>query len=694
MNKSIRNVGIMAHIDAGKTTATERILFYTGVNNRIGEVDDGAATMDWMEEEKERGITITAAATTCFWRDHRINIIDTPGHIDFTLEVGRSLRVLDGAVALFSAVEGVEPQSETVWRQADRYNVPRIAFVNKMDRPGADFFRCVEMMEEMLKANPLMLQIPVKNGDDFIGFVDVIKGETVIYDKDRLGVTYSVVNEIPDGLKERYNQAREAMLEKLSEIDDGLMESYLEGLCIDEDEIKSVIRKGTLEGKIIPVLCGSAFKNKGIQALLDALVDYLPSPADISPYKFWTSDGNEGFLKGTKDEPFSGLVFKIMNDPFVGHLSYIRIYSGSLNTGDSVLNSSKDKTERIGRVLRLHANKREEIRHVESGDICAVVGLKGVTTGDTLCQVGQDILYENIEVPQPVLSCAIAPKKKDDLKKMWLVFNRYTVEDPSLNVRLDSETGEVILSGMGELHLDIVMNRAKREHNLEMISSPPQVAYRETITKSSQAVGKYIKQSGGKGQYGHVVINITPTEGTGFIFENKIIGGAIPKEYISSVEAGIREALEKGVVLGYPVIDIKVELLDGSYHEVDSSELAFKLAGSIAVKEGIKKSNPILLEPVMKVDVNTPNEFLGLVVGDLSSRRGKIAEIGDRNGYKSITAYVPLEQMFGYTTNLRSITQGRGNHTMEFFHYAPVPQSIFENIIKDREKIQTEVLYG
>lgn len=684
----------MAHIDAGKTTATERILFYTGVNNRIGEVDDGAATMDWMEEEKERGITITAAATTCFWRDHRINIIDTPGHIDFTLEVGRSLRVLDGAVALFSAVEGVEPQSETVWRQADRYNVPRIAFVNKMDRPGADFERCVEMIEGMLKANPLMLQIPVKNGDDFIGFVDVIRCETVIYDKDRLGVTYSVVKGIPGELKEKYNQAREQMLEKLSEIDDGFMESYLEGLNIEEDEIRRVIRQGTLKGKIIPVLCGSAFKNKGVQALLDAIIDYLPSPADISPYKFWTSEGNEGFLKGTKEEPFSGIVFKIMNDPFVGHLSYIRVYSGSLNTGDSVLNSSKDKTERIGRVLRLHANKREEIKHVESGDICAVVGLKGVTTGDTLCQPGQDILYENIEVPQPVLSCAIAPKKKDDLKKMWLVFNRYTVEDPSLNVRLDSETGEVILSGMGELHLDIVMNRAKREHNIEMISSPPQVAYRETITKSSQAVGKYIKQSGGKGQYGHVVINITPTEGTGFIFENKIIGGAIPKEYISSVEAGIREALEKGVILGYPVIDIKVELIDGSYHEVDSSELAFKLAGSIAVKEGIKKSNPILLEPVMKVDVNTPNEFLGSVVGDLSSRRGKIAEIGERNGYKSITAYIPLEEMFGYTTNLRSITQGRGNHTMEFFHYAPVPQSIFDSIIKDREKIQTEVLYG
>ncbi|MCX8110473.1 MAG: elongation factor G [Syntrophorhabdaceae bacterium] len=694
MNKIIRNVGIMAHIDAGKTTATERILFYTGVNNRIGEVDDGAATMDWMEEEKERGITITAAATTCFWRDHRINIIDTPGHIDFTLEVGRSLRVLDGAVALFSAVEGVEPQSETVWRQADRYNVPRIAFVNKMDRPGADFERCVEMIEEILKANPLILQIPVKKNDDFIGFVDVIRGETVVYDRDRLGVTYSVIKEIPEALKERYIQAREEMFEKLSEIDDGFMESYLEGKNIDEDEIKRVIREGTLKGKIIPVLCGSAFKNKGIQALLDAIVDYLPSPLDISPYKFWTSDGNEGFLKGIKEEPFSGIVFKIMNDPFVGHLSYIRVYSGSLNAGDSVLNSSKDKTERIGRVLRLHANKREEIKYVESGDICAVVGLKSVTTGDTLCQPGQDILYENIEVPQPVLSCAITPKKKDDLKKMWLVFNRYTIEDPSLNVRLDSETGEVILSGMGELHLDIVMNRAKREHNIEMISSPPQVAYRETITKSSQAVGKYIKQSGGKGQYGHVVINITPTEGTGFIFENKIIGGAIPKEYISSVEAGIRDALEKGVVLGYPVIDIKVELLDGSYHEVDSSELAFKLAGSIAVKEGIKRSNPILLEPVMKVDVNTPNEFLGSVVGDLSSRRGKIAEIGDRNGYKTITAYVPLEEMFGYTTNLRSITQGRGNHTMEFFHYAPVPQGIFENILKEREKIQTEVLYG
>ncbi|HOV91450.1 MAG TPA: elongation factor G [Syntrophorhabdaceae bacterium] len=694
MINTIRNVGIMAHIDAGKTTATERILFYTGVNNRIGEVDDGAATMDWMEEEKARGITITAAATTCFWRDHRINIIDTPGHIDFTLEVGRSLRVLDGAVALFSAVEGVEPQSETVWRQADRYNVPRIAFINKMDRPGADFKKCVEMIEEMLKANPLILQIPIKDGDEFIGFVDVLKGETVLYNKDRLGVTYSVDKDIPENLKEEYHHCRERLFESLSEIDDNFMEKYLDGASIDDYEIKGTIRKGTLKGSILPVLCGSAFKNKGIQPLLDAIVDYLPSPIDISPYKYWTSEGEECFLHGKKNEPFSGLVFKIMNDPFVGNLSYIRIYSGSVNTGDYVLNTSKDKIERIGRILRLHANKREEIKHVEAGDICAVVGLKGVTTGDTLCEPGNDIMYENIEVPIPVLSCAIIPKKKDDLKKMWLVFNRYTVEDPSLNVRLDSETGEVILSGMGELHLDIVMNRAKREHNLEMISSPPQVAYRETITKATQAVGKYIKQSGGKGQYGHVVINITPSEGTGFIFENKIIGGAIPKEYISSVEAGIREALDKGVLLGYPVIDIKVELLDGSYHEVDSSELAFKLAGSIALKEGMKRSNPILLEPIMKVDVNIPNEFLGSVVGDLSSRRGKIAEIGDRNGFKLITAFIPLEEMFGYTTKLRSITQGRGNQTMEFFRYAPVPQSIFDNLKKNREKIQTEVLYG
>lgn len=693
MIKLIRNVGIMAHIDAGKTTATERILFYTGVNNRIGEVHDGAATMDWMEEEKERGITITAASTTCFWRDHRINIIDTPGHIDFTLEVGRSLRVLDGAVALFSAVEGVEPQSETVWRQADRYKVPRIAFINKMDRPGADFYNCIEMIKDMLKANPLILQIPIYDGDEFKGYVDLIKEKAVIYDKDRLGVTYTITD-VPAHLKEQFFNGRERLFETLAEIDDEFMEAYLEGETFTEEYVKKIIRKGTIKGTILPVLCGSAFKNKGIQALLDGIVDYLPSPMDVSPYKFWTKEREEGFVNGTKDEPFSGLVFKIMNDPFVGHLSYIRVYSGILKTGDTVLNNSKGKTERIGRILKLHANKREEIKQVEAGDICAVVGLKGVTTGDTLCEQGEDIMYENIEVPVPVLSCAITPKKKDDLKKMWLVFNRYTVEDPSLNVRLENETGEVILSGMGELHLDIVMNRAKREHNLEMVSSPPQVAYRETITKSAQAVGRYIKQSGGRGQYGHVVINISPSEGAGFVFENKIIGGAIPKEYISSIESGVKEALEKGVVLGYPLIDIKVELIDGSYHEVDSSELAFKLAGSIALKEGVKKANPILLEPIMKVDLNLPAEFLGNVVGDLSSRRGKIVDIGERSGYKTITAYIPLEEMFGYTTNLRSITQGRGSHTMEFFRYAPVPQNILETLTKNREKIQTEVLYG
>ena len=526
--QNVRNVGIMAHIDAGKTTATERILFYTGVNNRIGEVDDGAATMDWMEEEKERGITITAAATTCFWRKTRINIIDTPGHIDFTIEVGRSLRVLDGAVALFSAVEGVEPQSETVWRQADRYRVPRIAYVNKMDRQGADFDNCVQMMRDILKANPLVLQFPIMTGDEFLGTVDVIKNQAILYDKDRLGLEYSV-SEVPALLKAKTEKARENMMEALSGVDDNFMERYLEGKEIDEETIRKAIRKGTLSGSVIPVLCGSAFKNKGVQPLLDAIVDYLPAPQDVPPHQYWTEDGTEGSFAGTPDEPFSGLVFKIMNDPFVGHLSYIRVYSGELKAGDTVMNTSQSKTERVGRILRLHANKREEVKSVEAGDICAIVGLKGVGTGDTLAEPDLNIFFETIEVPTPVVSCAIAPRKKDDLKKMWFVFNRYTVEDPSLKVRLDSETGEVILSGMGELHLEIVMDRAKREHNLEMVSSPPQVAYRETITKSVTGVGKYIKQSGGRGQYGHVVLEVSPLEGTDFEFENKIVGGVDPQ---------------------------------------------------------------------------------------------------------------------------------------------------------------------
>jgi elongation factor G len=603
MQDQLRNVGIMAHIDAGKTTATERILFYTGVNNRMGEVDDGNTTMDWMEQEKERGITITSASTTCFWKDHQINIIDTPGHIDFTIEVGRSLRALDGAVALFSGVDGVEPQSETVWRQADRYGVPRIAFVNKMDRPGADFRRAVEMIRDILRANPLVLQIPVKRGDEFVGVIDLITRQAFIYDKDARGLEYSVMD-IPDESLDEARVLRVAMLEKLAEVDDLLMERYLDGEEIPEEDIKEAIRKGTLTGKVIPVLCGSAFKNKGIQPLLDAIIGYLPSPVDTAPYRYWTESGEEAELAGTDSEPFSGLVFKIMSDPFVGQLSYVRIYSGVLKAGETVMNAARGKTERIGRLLLLHANKREDVKQATAGDICAVAGLKSVSTGDTLSRPGFDIRFEAIEVPTPVMACAIAPRKKDDLKKMWFVFNKYTVEDPSLTVKLDSETGEVILSGMGELHLEIVMDRARREHNLDMVTSPPQVAYRETITRSAGGVGKYIKQSGGRGQYGHVILQIAPVEGDEFIFENKTVGGVIPKEYISSIESGVRETLEKGVLMGYPLINVKVELKDGSYHEVDSSELAFKLAASIAVKNAVGKANPQVLEPVMKVDVS------------------------------------------------------------------------------------------
>jgi len=693
MQEVIRNVGIMAHIDAGKTTTTERILFYTGVNNRIGEVDEGTSTMDWMEEEKERGITITSAATTCFWRDHRINIIDTPGHIDFTVEVGRSLRVLDGAVALFSGVEGVEPQSETVWRQADRYRVPRIAFVNKMDRPGADLDNAVGMMRDILKANPVVLQVPIKAGDEFLGVVDLVAAKAVIYDVDRMGVEY-LSGDVPPDLAGRFEQGREAMMEKLSEIDDDLMDRFLHGKEIGVADLQRVIRKGTIEGSILPVLCGTAFKNRGIQPLLDAIVDYLPSPIDVSPHLYWNEEGEEGSIEGSEEEPFSGLVFKIMNDPFVGRLSYLRVYSGRLRQGQTVLNSTRGKTERIGRILRLHANKREEIKTVEAGDICAVSGLKQTSTGNTLADPDHPILFETIEVPIPVVSIAVTPKKKDDLKKMWFVFNQYTLEDPSLKVKMNDETGEVILSGMGELHLDIVMDRAKREHNLNMSFSAPRVAYRETITRKATATGKYIKQSGGRGQYGHVVLEIVPIEGKEFEFENKTVGGVIPSEYMASIERGVREALEKGVLLGHPLINIKVDLVDGSYHEVDSSELAFKLAASIGVKEAVRKANPIILEPVMKVDLTVPTDYLGAVVGDISSRRGRIAEIDERNEVKCVQAHLPLGEMFGYTTRLRSITQGRGSFHMEFFHYAPTPASIVEDLMKNREKTVTEALYG
>jgi len=693
MQEVIRNVGIMAHIDAGKTTTTERILFYTGVNNRIGEVDEGTSTMDWMEEEKERGITITSAATTCFWRDHRINIIDTPGHIDFTVEVGRSLRVLDGAVALFSGVEGVEPQSETVWRQADRYRVPRIAFVNKMDRPGADLDKAVGMMAGMLKANPVVLQIPIKAGDEFLGVVDLVAAKAVIYDVDRMGVEY-LSGDVPPDLAGRFEQGREAMMEKLSEIDDDLMDRFLHGLEISVADVQRVIRKGTIEGSILPVLCGTAFKNRGIQPLLDAIVDYLPSPIDVSPHLYWNEEGEEGSIEGSEEEPFSGLVFKIMNDPFVGRLSYLRVYSGRLRQGQTVSNSTRGKAERIGRILRLHANKREEIKTVEAGDICAVSGLKQTSTGNTLADPDHAILFETIEVPIPVVSIAVTPKKKDDLKKMWFVFNQYTLEDPSLKVKMNDETGEVVLSGMGELHLDIVMDRAKREHNLNMSFSAPRVAYRETITRKATATGKYIKQSGGRGQYGHVVLEIVPIEGKKFEFENKTVGGVIPREYMASIERGVREALEKGVLLGHPLINIKVDLIDGSYHEVDSSELAFRLAASIGVKEAVRKANPIILEPVMKVDLTVPTDYLGAVVGDISSRRGRIAEIDERNEVKCVQAHLPLGEMFGYTTRLRSITQGRGSFHMEFFHYAPTPASIVEDLMKNREKTVTEALYG
>jgi elongation factor G len=694
MQEVIRNVGIMAHIDAGKTTTTERMLFYTGVNNRLGEVDEGTSTMDWMEEEKERGITITAAATTCFWRDHRINIIDTPGHIDFTVEVGRSLRVLDGAVALFSAVEGVEPQSETVWRQADRYRVPRIAFVNKMDRTGADLDKCIGMMREILKANPVKLQIPIGDADGFLGVIDLITRKAIFYDKDRFGHEFSTVD-IPEEHLARFEEAREVMMEKLCEVDDEFMDKYIHGKGIDEAELRRVIRKGTLDDTILPVLCGSAFKNKGIQPLLDAVVDYLPCPTDVSPHQCWNEEGQEITIQGTKGEPFSGLVFKIMNDPFVGQLSYLRIYSGRLKQGQTVLNSTKSKSERIGRILRLHANKREEVKTVEAGDIVAVSGLKQISTGNTLSDPDNPILFETIEVPIPVVSVAVSSEKKDDLKKMWFVFNQYTLEDPSLKVKMDNETGEVVLSGMGELHLDIIMDRAKREHNLKNITySAPQVAYRETITKKATATGKYIKQSGGKGQYGHVVIDITPVEGKEFEFENKIVGGVIPREYIPSIEKGIREALEKGVVLGYPLINVKVDLLDGSYHEVDSSEMAFKFAGSIAVKEAVKKATPIILEPVMKVDLTVPPDYMGAVIGDITSRRGRVADIDERNEAKYIQAHLPLGEMFGYTTRLRSITQGRGYYSMEFSHYAPTPAYILESLTKNREKTVTEALYG
>lgn len=677
-----RNIGIMAHIDAGKTTTTERILYYTGVTYKIGEVHEGTAVMDWMVQEQERGITITSAATTCFWKDHRINIIDTPGHVDFTIEVERSLRVLDGAVAVFDAVAGVEPQSETVWRQANKYGVPRIAFMNKMDRVGADFFMSVKTMVDRLGANPVPIQIPIGAEDKFRGPIDLVRGKAIYFDDETLGAKY-VEGEIPQELLPVAREYREKMLEALADVDENIMEKFLGGEEITVEEIKRAIRKGTIEMRITPVLCGSAFKNKGVQMLLDAIVDYLPSPLDIPPVKGVNPiDGSEIERKASPDEPFAALAFKIMTDPYVGQLTFIRVYSGVLSAGSYVYNSTKDSKERIGRLLRMHANKREEIKEVAAGDIAAAVGLKNTLTGDTLCDEKAPIVLEAIEFPEPVISVAIEPKTKADQEKLSQSLAKLAQEDPSFRVSFDEETGQTIISGMGELHLEIIVDRLLREFKVSANVGKPQVAYKETIRTAAKAEGKFVRQSGGRGQYGHVVIEIEPAEtGKGFEFVNKIVGGTIPKEYIPAVEKGIKEALDSGVLAGYPVVDVRATLYDGSYHEVDSSEMAFKIAASMAFKEAAKKARPVLLEPIMSVEVVTPEEYMGDVMGDLNSRRGRIQSMEKRGNSQVIRAEVPLSEMFGYATDLRSKTQGRATYTMQFSRYEEVPKNISDAII-------------
>ncbi len=679
---STRNIGIMAHIDAGKTTTTERILYYTGVSYKIGEVHDGAAVMDWMEQEQERGITITSAATTCAWRDHRINIIDTPGHVDFTIEVERSLRVLDGAVAVFCSVSGVEPQSETVWRQANRYKVPRIAFINKMDRVGANFFNGISMIRERLGANPVALQLPVGAEEDFAGVVDLVKMKAISYDEKTMGMTYTEVD-IPDDLKAQAEEYREKLVEAISETDDSLMEKYLEGEALSQEEIIAGVRRATLGFNIVPVLCGSAFKNKGVQQLLDAVVDYLPSPLDVPDMEGIVPGKEEktALRKADATEPFSALAFKIANDPFVGNLTFFRVYSGKMEAGSHVYNSTKDKRERFGRIVKMHANKREEVKQVSAGDIAAAVGLKVTTTGDTLCDENNQIILESMDFPEPVISIAIEPKTKADQEKMGEALGKLMKEDPSFKVKTDEETGQTIISGMGELHLEIIVDRMMREFNVEANVGKPQVAYRETITKKVEAEGKFVRQSGGRGQYGHVWLLIEPNEvGAGFEFINKIKGGVVPSEYIPAVSKGIEGALDAGVKAGYPVVDVKVTLYDGSYHDVDSSEMAFKIAGSMGFKAGAARAGPVLLEPMMDVEVIVPEDFMGDVIGDLNSRRGKIQSMEDRAGMKSVRAEVPLAEMFGYSTDLRSATQGRATYTMQFDHYARVPGSIADEI--------------
>ncbi len=677
-----RNIGIMAHIDAGKTTTTERILYYTGVTHKIGEVHEGAATMDWMEQEQERGITITSAATTCNWGDHRINIIDTPGHVDFTIEVERSLRVLDGAVAVFCSVGGVEPQSETVWRQADKYRVPRIAFVNKMDRVGADFFRGVSMIRDRLKANPVPIQLPIGAEDTYKGVVDLVEMKAIVWDEESLGAKFHV-EDIPADLAELAAEYREKMIEEISTHDEALMEKYLGGEELTRDEIKAAIRKATIDIQICPVICGSAFKNKGVQNLLDAVVEYLPSPVDIPAIKGVDArSGEEIERKASDSEPFSALAFKIMTDPFVGQLCFMRVYSGVLNSGSYVYNSTKDKKERIGRLLKMHANKREEIKEVLAGDIAAAVGLKYTTTGDTLCPEDAPVVLESIEFPEPVIAIAIEPKTKADQEKLGISLQKLASEDPSFRVRTDEETGQTIISGMGELHLEIIVDRLMREFKVEANVGKPQVAYRETVTKKVKVEGKFVRQSGGRGQYGHVWIEMEPQEpGKGYEFVDAIKGGVVPREYIPAVDKGIQEAMDTGVLAGFPCVDFKVTLVDGSYHEVDSSEMAFKIAGSMAFKEASAKASPVLLEPIMSVEVVVPEEYMGDVIGDLNSRRGRIMGMEGRAGAQVVSAMVPLAQMFGYATDLRSATQGRATYTMVFDHYEQVPKSVSEEII-------------
>ncbi len=677
-----RNIGIMAHIDAGKTTTTERILYYTGMTHKMGEVHEGAATMDWMEQERERGITITAAATTCFWKDHRINIIDTPGHVDFTIEVERSLRVLDGAVAVFDSVQGVEPQSETVWRQADKYQVPRIAFMNKMDRTGADFYFSVQTIIDRLGANPVPIQIPIGRESEFRGSIDLITMKAYVYDDESLGAKY-MIEEIPADLKDKAKEYREKMLEAVAEFDDRVMEKYLNGQLLTEEDIRCVIRSGTIAMKVTPVLCGSAFKNKGVQQLLDGVVDFLPSPLDIPSVNGVDPETNkEVERKASDSEPFAALAFKIMSDPFAGQLTYFRVYSGTLKTGTPVLNVTKGTKDRIGRLLKMHANKREEIDAAYAGDIVAAVGLKGATTGDTLASEKQPVLLEVMKFPEPVIAMAIEPKTKPDQEKMGFALQKLAQEDPSFRVRTDEETAQVIIAGMGELHLEIIVDRLLREFKVEANVGKPEVAFRETIRRKAEAESKYIKQTGGRGQYGHVLLTVEPAEvGKGLEFVNKIVGGAIPKEYIPAVEKGVRERMETGVIAGYPLRDIRVTLTDGSYHDVDSNEMAFRIAASMGFADACKKADPVLLEPIMKVEVLVPQEFMGDVIGNLNGRRGKIQGMKVRAGAQAIDASVPLSEMFGYATDLRSRTQGRATYSMEFDRYDQTPRQISEAII-------------